>query len=169
MCLSDPYVICRHLHPLLKVGQQRHDTLHGGHGSSGHGGHVVFILPWRMRAVRTSQEGDARAAGRPRGSERVALGFLEGMAAVGLLLSVIVEGHSMGNQRCTSQTKDLSHFIGVFWGETATLYLVVRGMVVVSSGVAVVVVGLFVNIPAGRVWKARSPLLPLAPQWRCKH
>jgi hypothetical protein len=32
------------------------------------------------------------------------------------------------------------------------------------------VVGLFVNTPAaGRVWKARPPFLPLAPQWRCVH
>jgi hypothetical protein len=35
-----------------------------------------------------------------RGAERVALGFVEGMAAVGFLLSVVVEGHS----GCVSNT-----------------------------------------------------------------
>ena len=90
---SNSHIVRRHLHPLLKVGEQRHDALHGGNGGTGHIGHVD-ILRGRVGTVLPRGEGNAAAARRPRGAKRVALLFVERMAAVGLFLAVVVERHS---------------------------------------------------------------------------
>jgi hypothetical protein len=68
------------------------------------------------------------------------------MAAVGLFLAVVVEGHSAHtvSETCMTYNALVSHFIGVFCGLAAMLYLVARAIIVVSSAV-VVVVALFVN------------------------
>ena len=98
------YIVRRHLHPFLEVGQQRHDA--GPRGDSGPGdvGHVVLILRRRARTVVACGQRHAPASGsrsrrrsRSRGAHRVALGLLLRMAAGSLFLAVVVERHSGGN------------------------------------------------------------------------
>ena len=89
---SATYIVGRQLVPLLKIGQQRHCTLHRRDACSGDIGHVhVLVHGGGARAVLGGQ-GPAiavRGGGCP---HRVS--FELSMATVGLLLLVVVEGHS---------------------------------------------------------------------------
>jgi hypothetical protein len=114
-----------------------------------------------MWAVLTASERYTPPAWRSRGSYRVALGFVEGMAAVRFLLLVVVERHSSHSQRCESVSWWHSYLTGVFCGEAAMLYLDVRAIVVVLVGVPSqpAVVGLFVNT-LGCMWQSRVLATP---------
>lgn len=97
--LQNAYIVGRQLHPLLEVGHQRHDAPHGRHGGACNIRHVL-ILRRRMWAILAASERYAPPARRGRGAHRVALGFVEGMAAVRFLLLIVVERHSLHCQRC---------------------------------------------------------------------
>ena len=88
-------IVCGHLHPLLKVGQQRHDALPGRDGGAGDVGHAIGVLRGCLGAVLSGGERYTPPCGcRGRGAQRVALGFLLCMAADSLFLSVVVERYS---------------------------------------------------------------------------
>lgn len=85
-----------------------------------------------MGTVLAGCERDAPSSGSGCwGSHRVALGFLLCMAADGFFVAVVIEGHStqvswihVRNTRMGS----IAYLMGVFCGEAAVVYLVVRGM-----------------------------------------
>lgn len=89
---SATYIVGGQLVPLLKICQQRHCTLHRRDACSGDIGHVhVLVHGGGARAVLGGQGPSiaVRSSGRP---HRVSLEL--SMATVGLLLLVVVEGHS---------------------------------------------------------------------------
>lgn len=91
------YVVRRHLHPFLEVGQQGHNAGARCDSSASNIGHVVAILRrgvWRVVGGGKRHAAASGSRSRSRGAHRVALGLLVRMAAGSLFLAVVVERHS---------------------------------------------------------------------------